>query len=222
MEIVAADDVAEVAAQRLAERLRELTRNGRRASIAVSGGSTPWPALERLATFAIPWNLIDVYQVDERIVSIDDPARNLARLKMVLTDRVPATLHAMPVEAADLEQAAARYAASLPSLLDIVQLGLGSDGHTASLVPGDPALAVEDADVALSGPYQGHRRMTLTFPAINRAGAIFWLVSGAGKRAALDQLLSGDEGIPGSRVARDQAVLIADRAALGARGEAAD
>ncbi len=215
MEIVVADNVAEAAADMLADKLRELTGDGRRASMAVSGGETPWPMLERLADFAIPWDQIDVYQVDERIVPIDDPARNLARLKTVLTDRVPAKLHAMPVEATDLERAAADYAAALPPVLDIIQLGLGADGHTASLVPGDPALAVEDADFALTRPYQGHRRMTLTFPAINRAGAIFWLVSGAGKRAALKKLLAGNEEIPAAWVEREQAVVIADHAALG-------
>lgn len=222
MEIVAADNIAEIAADRIAERLRELTRDGRRASIAISGGETPWPTLNCLACVALPWEAVDVYQVDERIVPIGDPARNLARLKTVLTDRVPVKLHPLPVEAADLEQAAADYAASLPPALDIVQLGLGADGHTASLLPGDPALGVEDRDVALTAPYQGHRRMTLTFPAINRAGAVFWLVGGAEKRAALERLLSGDEEIPASWVARERAVVVADRAALGSPAAATD
>ncbi len=215
MQIVAADNVAETAAELLADRLRELTKDGRRASIAISGGETPWPTLNCLACLALPWEAIDLYQVDERIVPADDPARNLARLRSVLADRVPVRLHPMPVEAADLDRAAADYAAALPAELDIVQLGLGGDGHTASLVPGDAALSVTGADVALTAPYQGNRRMTLTYPALNRAGMILWLVSGSGKREALGRLLAGSAAIPASGIAREQAIVVADRAALG-------
>jgi 6-phosphogluconolactonase len=119
----------------------------------------------------------------------------------------------MPVDGADLDAAAARYAASLPDAIDLVQLGLGTDGHTASLVPGDAALG-SSADVAVTAPYQGHRRMTLTFPALNRAGRIVWIVAGADKKDAVAKLLAGDRSIPAARVAGDRAVLIADHAAL--------
>jgi 6-phosphogluconolactonase/glucosamine-6-phosphate isomerase/deaminase len=127
----------------------------------------------------------------------------------------------MPVESADLEAAAARYAATLheiagsPPVLDMVHLGLGPDGHTASLVPGDPALDVEDMDVVLSGPYQGRHRMTLTYPILNRARRILWIVTGSDKAGMVNRLLDGDETIPAGRIRRDGAVLLADETAAG-------
>lgn len=216
MRVVKTDDPAAAAAELLAERLRDLTRNGKRASLAVSGGTTPWPMLRALASRNLPWPQLDIFQVDERIVPDGHAARNLAGPRNALGDR-PVALHPMPVEASDLDQAAADYAKRLPARLDIVQLGLGADGHTASLLPGDSALDVLDSDVALTGVYQGHRRMTLTYPAINRAGLVVWLVTGAEKREAVDRLLAGDETIPAGRVAAEEAVLVADRAALSGR-----
>jgi 6-phosphogluconolactonase len=129
----------------------------------------------------------------------------------------------MPVEEADLASAAERYqrelraVAGTPPVLDLVQLGLGADGHTASLFAGDPALDVEDADVAASGPYQGRRRVTLTLPALGRARRILWIVTGAAKADALARLRRGDRGIPAARVRSDRALLLADEAAA-ARG----
>jgi 6-phosphogluconolactonase len=123
------------------------------------------------------------------------------------------------VTSRDLEAAADEYERQLPDRLDIVHLGLGPDGHTASLVPGDPVLEVSDRRVALTGgPYQGHRRMTLTYPALNAARRIFWLVTGADKREALRKLLEGDTSIPAARVENDEVTLLADRAALGEEG----
>ena len=125
----------------------------------------------------------------------------------------------MPVESADLDEAAARYAQTLvdvagsPPVLDLVHLGLGSDGHTASLVPGDPVLDVTDADVALTGVYQGRRRMTLTYPVLNRARRVLWLITGEDKAAMLVRLRRGDPAIPAGRVRQDHAVVLADRAA---------
>jgi 6-phosphogluconolactonase len=125
----------------------------------------------------------------------------------------------MPVEATDLDRAAEQYASTLrdvagsPPVLDLIHLGLGADGHTASLVPGDPVLDVTDADVAVTGLYQGRRRMTLTFPMINRSRLILWLVTGAEKAAALAHLRESDRSIPGSRVRSDRALVLADRAA---------
>lgn len=215
MQIVATDDVAGDAAAWLADRLEQLTGTGRRASLAVSGGTTPWAALERLGKANLRWPQIDVYQVDERVVPADSAERNWRAVRQTLLGRLPAIGHPMPVEETDLDAAAERYAAELPETLDIVQLGLGADGHTASLVPGDPVLDVADRDVTPTGPYQGNRRMTLTFPALNRAAAIMWIVTGTAKREALAALIDGDRSIPAGRIARDRAILFADRDALG-------
>src|SRR5262249_13701926 len=141
--------------------------SGRRFALAVSGGHTPWLMLRALAGEDVPWSALDVFQVDERVAPDGDPDRNLTHLRESLLDK--ARIHAMPVEAGDLEAAAAEYARALPQAFDLVHLGLGPDGHTASLVPGDPVLGVADRDVALTGPYQGRRRMTLTYPVLDRA-----------------------------------------------------
>jgi len=190
--------------------------------IAVSGGHTPWVMLRALAGKDLPWSGVQVVQVDERVAPEGDPDRNLARLRESLIGHAPLRpeqIHAMPVEQPDLEAAARQYAATLrevagsPVVLDLVHLGLGPDGHTASLVPGDPVLDVTDADVALTGVYKGRRRMTLTYPLINRSRRILWLVTGKEKAEMLGRLRSGDLSIPAGRVSRDQALVLADRAA---------
>lgn len=184
-------------------------------TIAVSGGHTPWPMFQRLRTQAgFPWDRAVFYQVDERIVSRDDPDRNLAHLVDALPDGV--TIRAMPVDDDDLEAACARYAASLPEMFDLVHLGLGDDGHTASLVPGDPVLEVRDRLVALTGhSYMGHKRMTLTYPALARTRGLLWLVAGADKRTAVSRLLAADTRIPAGAVDAPHQLLVADQAALG-------
>jgi 6-phosphogluconolactonase len=190
--------------------------------MAVSGGRTPWLMLRALADEQLPWENVHVVQVDERVAPAADPDRNLAHLRESLLDHAPLRpdhVHAMPVEAADLDSAAEQYALTLrklagsPPVLDLVHLGLGPDGHTASLVPGDPVLDVADADVAVTGPYQGRRRMTLTFPIINRSRRVLWLVTGAEKAGTLVRLRDGDLSIPASRVHQDRALILADRAA---------
>jgi 6-phosphogluconolactonase len=190
--------------------------------MAVSGGHTPWLMLRTLADDELPWQQVHVIQVDERVAPAADPDRNLAHLRASLLDHAPLPpdhIHAMPVEAADLDRAAEQYASMLrdlagsPPVLDLIHLGLGPDGHTASLVPGDPVLDVTDADVAVTGPYQGRRRMTLTFPIINRSRFVLWLVTGCEKTQTLVHLRDGDRSIPGSRVRQDRALVLADRAA---------
>jgi 6-phosphogluconolactonase len=190
--------------------------------MAVSGGRTPWLMLRALAAEELPWKQVHIVQVDERVAPAGDHDRNLAHLRESLLERAPLSpdhVHAMPVEAADLDRAAAQYALTLrklagpPPVLDLVHLGLGPDGHTASLVPGDPVLDVTDADVAVTGPYHGRRRMTLTFPIINRSCFVLWLITGGEKAEALVRLRDGDRSIPGSRVRSDRALVLADRAA---------
>jgi 6-phosphogluconolactonase len=214
--------VAREAAAVIAEDMRTAVAARERYIMAVSGGRTPWLMLRALAAEPLPWQQVHVVQVDERVAPADDPERNLAHLRASLLTRVPLPpdhIHAMPVEATDLGRAAAQYAATLqdvagsPPLLDLVHLGLGPDGHTASLVPGDPALDVTAADVAVTGPYQGRRRMTLTFPIINRSRFVLWLVTGAEKAATLVRLRDGDRSIPAARVREEPALLLADRAA---------
>jgi 6-phosphogluconolactonase len=214
--------VADAAAEVIAAEARRCIAERGRFNLAVSGGSTPGMMLRVLADTSLPWEGIHVFQVDERVAPLGDPARNLTQLHECLLSRVPLRpeqVHAMPVEQADLEAAARSYAASLcaiagtPPVLDLVHLGLGVDGHTASLVPGDPSLEVLDAEVTPAGPYQGRRRMTLTFPAIDRARRVLWVVTGESKAAMLQRLLAGDRTIPAGRVRQDRAMLIADRAA---------
>jgi 6-phosphogluconolactonase len=183
-------------------------------TFAVSGGRTPWAMFADLAG-TLPWEKVTIFQVDERIAPDGDPDRNLTQLERALPPGGSADVHPMPVWADDLEAAAAQYAEELPPAVDLVHLGLGPDGHTASLIPGDPVLDVSDRDVALTGEYQGRRRMTLTYPALDRARAILWLVTGADKVDALARLRAGDGTIPGGRIATAHALVVADAAAAG-------
>jgi 6-phosphogluconolactonase len=186
---------------------------------AVSGGHTPWAMFAELTKQDVPWSTVEIYQVDERVAPDGDPDRNLAHLRQAL-DHVPAHVVPMPVDDADLEAAADSYAARLPGAFDVVHLGLGPDGHTASLVPADPVLDVSDRLVTLTNPYQGHRRMTLTFPALARAQQLLWLIAGEDKRDALGKLLAGDQSIPAGRVRAVRSTILADAAAaegLGSR-----
>jgi 6-phosphogluconolactonase len=218
--------VATRAAERIAQVAREAVTERGRCALAFSGGTTPWRTLRALAGEDVPWERVHLFQVDERVAPPGDPERNFFHLKEALIDRIAipsANVHPMPVDEEDLDEWARRYEAILrqiagtPPVLDLVQLGLGEDGHTASLFPGDPVLQVVDSDVAVTGLHKGRRRMTLTFPAIDRARCILWLVIGTGKSAALERLRAGGRSIPAGRVRSDRAVLLADTAARGAR-----
>lgn len=180
---------------------------------AVSGGHTPWAMFAELAHEDVPWASVVLYQVDERVAPADDPDRNLHHLHEALGP-APAQVHPMGVEEPDLNAAAAAYARLLPEHFDLVHLGLGPDGHTASLVPGDPVLQVSDRLVALTRPYQDRVRMTLTYPALARARRILWLITGADKKEPLRKLLAGDTSIPAGRVEAESSVVLADAAAL--------
>ncbi len=215
IEILAdADAVARRGAEVVAERAAAAIADHGRFDFAVSGGRTPWAMFADLAG-KLPWEKVTIFQVDERIAPDGDPDRNLTQLERALPPGGAADVRAMPVWADDLDAAAAQYAGALPAELDLVHLGLGPDGHTASLIPGDPVLDVTDRDVALTGEYQGSRRMTLTYPALNRARAILWLVTGEDKVDALTRLQAGDPLIPSGRVSTEHAFVLADAAAAG-------
>jgi 6-phosphogluconolactonase len=207
---------AEAAARRGAELIAEAASAADHFSLAASGGTEPWRMYGLLAEHEIAWERVDVFQVDERVVADDDPDRNLGHLLESLPPEARRRVRPMPVTAADLDAAAAGYAARLPDAIDLVHLGIGPDGHTASLVPGDDVLSVEDRRVALTaGAYQGHRRMTLTYPELARAQQVFWLITGERKRDALARLLDGDDSIPAGRVEARDSIVIADAAAAG-------
>jgi len=225
LEVLAnAEEVAQRGATLIAQEARKAVDARGWFLLATSGGATPWRMWELLAVEDMPWPRVHVFQVDERIAAASDADRNLAQLQSSLLARVripPDQVHAMPVEEVDLAAAAVRYAALLrrfagtPPVLDLIHLGLGSDGHTASLISNDPALDPGSAEVAVTGSYQGFRRMTLTLPVLERARRILWIVTGSGKAAALGRLRSGDRGIPAGRVPTEHALLLADAAAMG-------
>jgi len=220
-----ADAVARAAAALIAADARAAVGARGRFIMAISGGHTPWQMLRALADEQVPWEGVHVVQVDERVAPAGDPDRNLTHLRQSLLEHAPLRpeqVHAMPVEASDLDAAAAQYARALegmagtPPVLDLAHLGLGPDGHTASLVPGDRVLEVTDRDVALTGGvYQGRRRMTLTYPVLDRARRILWVVTGAEKVTMLPRLRAGDRSIPAGRVRQEHALVLADRAAAG-------
>jgi 6-phosphogluconolactonase len=212
----AADFVASEALTAVSERGRFV--------MALSGGSTPWKMLRDLAETGMPWKYVYVVQVDERVAPAGHPDRNLTHLRESLLQHpglLPERIYPMPVAERDLEAAAARYArdlqeiAGIPPVLDLVHLGLGKDGHTASLIPGDQVLEVSDADVASTGLYEGRRRMTLTYPVIDRSRRILWLVTGAEKAATLRRLREADPSIPAGRVEQGRAIIFADQEAAG-------
>ncbi len=217
-----ADAVAREAAKFIAAEARAAMTARGRFIMAVSGGKTPWQMLRALANEEVPWAGVHVFQVDERIAPAGDPDRNLTHLRESLLSHAPLRpeqIYAMPVEEADLEAAAKNYAATLekiagaPPVLDLAHLGLGPDGHTASLIPDDSVLEITDADVALTGLYQKRRRMTLTYPLLNRARRILWVATGAEKVEMLARLRDGDVSIPAGRIRRENALVLADRAA---------
>ena len=215
-----AEVVAQKAAEFIAAEARTAVAARGRFVIAVSGGHTPWVMLRDLASEDVPWKQMHVVQVDERVAPPGDPDRNLTHLRETLLQHAPMppeNIYPMPVEATDLAAAAKQYAATLaelagsPPVLDLAHLGMGPDGHTASLVPGDPVLRVTDADVAITSVYMGRRRMTLTYPILNRSRRILFLVTGKEKADMLPKLLAADPSIPSGHILQDDAVILADR-----------
>ncbi len=204
--------LARAAATYVARRARDCVAAKGAFIFAISGGATPWAMFRELSVMDVPWDRVTLYQVDARIAPEGDATRNLTNLLASLGTASP-TIEAMPVNDEDLVGAAARYGALLPEHFDLVHLGLGPDGHTASLIPGDPVLHEVERLVALTGIYHDERRMTLTYPAIARANQLLWLVAGEEKRAPLALLLAGDESIPAGRVVAASSLVMADAAA---------
>lgn len=191
---------------------------------AVSGGKTPWKMLHALTNEDVPWEHMHIIQVDERFAPEGHPDRNQTHLHESLLGHapiLPVSIHAMRVEENDPEAAAADYARTIrdiagsPAIIDVIHLGLGSDGHTASLIPGDPVLDVTDRNVAPTGIYQGRHRLTLTYPLINRARKILWLITGTEKREMLQRLIDSDLSIPAGRISQEHAMVLADKDAAG-------
>ena len=221
-----ADSVAHRGAAVIAATARDATQQRGQFVMAVSGGHTPWAMLRALAGEQVSWDKLEVFQVDERIAPDGDPARNLSHLCETLLSHAPLhpkQIRAMPVSSANIDEAARDYARILEALagrspvLDLAHLGMGPDGHTASLVPDDAVLDVDVMDrVALTRTCQGRRRMTLTYPVLNRSRRILWVITGTEKAAMLERLRAGDKSIPSGRISRDQALILADRAAAGA------
>ena len=207
------------AAQRAAELIAAMTREAVDArgtcALAVSGGATPWQMFAALGEHDVPWNEVGIWQVDERVAPRGDDDRGLTHLLTSLPAAARAHVHEMPVDGreSELEAHAATYASGLPARFDVVHLGLGDDGHTASLIPGDPVLEVHDRDVALTGEYRGRRRMTLTYPALDRARCVLFLATGEQKSRPLRRLLARDASIPAARVRAAGQLAIVDTAA---------
>jgi 6-phosphogluconolactonase len=212
-----ADAVARRGAELIAEASRASARERGHFAMAASGGREPWVMFGRLEDHDIPWQLTEIFQADERIAPAGSDERNLTHLIASLSIGAQGSLKPMPVDDDDLEAAAARYAEQIPESFDLIHLGIGPDGHTCSLVPGDPVLEVTDRDVALTrGEYQGTRRMTITYPVLSRARRLLWLITGEEKRDALGKLLHGDRSTPSGRVEPGgESLILADEDAAG-------
>jgi 6-phosphogluconolactonase len=208
------EEAARRGARLIADAARAATADGGAFALAISGGTDPLPMFRMLSQEEVPWERTEIFQVDERLAPDGDDDRNLTHIEEVLPDAALQRVRPMPVTEPDLERAAARYESAVPPTLDLIHLGLGPDGHTASLVPGDPVLEVFDRRVTLTaGEYEGRRRMTLTYPALAAARRVFWLATGEAKRDAVARLLEGDPSIPAGRVEAREGLVIADEAA---------
>jgi 6-phosphogluconolactonase len=207
------DELARASALYVAALAHDLQGRPGPFTFALSGGKSPWLMLAELGHEEVDWERTEIYQVDERAVPVDDDLRNLKHIREAL-GATDAKIVAMDVENSELDEAAYDYSTKLPSRFDLIHLGMGPDGHCASLVPNDPVLKVTDRLVAISGPYQDTMRMTLTYPALFLADQLLWLISGEDKRDALEKLLDGDTSIPAGRVEAAASLVMVDRAAL--------
>lgn len=200
MDIRVADDAATLAGQWIARRLRDAVRRRGAASLALSGGSTAPPMIDALVAAEVPWEAIGIWQVDERVAPDGDDARNAGQLRPF--DALSCRVRPMPVTARDLRRAAQRYANSLPDRLDVVHLGLGDDGHTASWPPDEPDVRDSERRVELVEMFNGWPRMTLTGSVVNDARSRVVLTLGADKRPMVERWLLLDPSIPIAAVRR--------------------
>jgi 6-phosphogluconolactonase len=221
MEWITSENLAtaeRAAAQFIAARLTLAIEERGRATLALSGGSTPWAMIGQLAAQPVTWSAVHVFQVDERIAPAGDAGRNWLRFAAsALAARVPRNQqHPMPVELDDGELAADRYSETLvrwagdPPALDVVHLGIGPDGHTASLFAGDPLLEERQRLVGVAGEHAGYRRLSLTLTAIDGARDIVWYIVGRDRREVASRLLERDPSIAASRVQREHATCFTD------------
>ena len=209
------DAVHRRGAELIARHARDAVAERGTCALAVSGGSDPWPMFSQLEDLEMDWTKTEIFQVDERVAPAGSDQRNLTHLIESLSIGAQGSIRPMPVTDDDLDAAADRYAESLPEALDLAHLGIGPDGHTASLVPDDPVLDVTDKRVAVtSGEYQGAKRMTLTYPELHRTRSLLWVVTGEEKVDALRKLIAQDPSTPSGRVQPGgESLILADRAA---------
>ena len=218
-----AEQVAARGAAYLEQAIRGALTHQKSFSLAISGGRTPWEMLKLLSKADLPWQRINLFQVDERVAPDGHPDRNLTQLFQAIAGTPMVTqlrIFPMPVTAEDLDAAATEYTEVLNEVtegkgLDLIHLGLGSDGHTASLVPGDEVLAVQNRLVACTqNNYQGRIRMTLTYPLLNAAKQILWVVTGSEKKEMVQRMLQQDPSIPAGSIRSENALLLVDQAAI--------
>lgn len=218
-----AEQVAEGAAAYLEQLIRKTLAEKKTFSMAISGGRTPWEMLKILSKAPLPWTRINLFQVDERVAPDGHVDRNLTQLFQAIEGSPMVTrlqIFPMPVTAEDLEAGSQYYAELIHDItegegLDLIHLGLGSDGHTASLVPRDGVLVNERKVACTEEIYQGRIRMTLTYPLLNSAKRILWIVTGAEKQEMVHRLIKQDTSIPAGAVNQANALLMVDQAAFG-------
>lgn len=218
-----ADQVAAGAAAYLENEIREALHHQKSYSLAISGGRTPWEMLKILSKADLPWQRVNIFQVDERVAPDGHADRNLTQLFQAIAGTpmvMQLRIFPMPVLAEDLEEGSREYTQVLDEVtegkgLDLIHLGLGSDGHTASLVPGDGVLEIQDRLVACTqNTYQGRIRMTLTYPLLNSAKQLLWIVTGSEKQEMVQRLLQQDPSIPAGSIRQENALLMVDQAAM--------
>ena len=216
------DEVAEKAAQYIEEKIRTAILTKGSFTMAISGGKTPWQMLKILAKAKLRWEKVFLFQVDERVAPDGNEERNLTQLfKSIEGSGIMTRINVFPMHviSENLEEETKAYAEAIEKVaengeLDLIHLGMGSDGHTASLIPGDSVCEVAGAAIAMTTqPYQGRMRMTMTYPLINRAKEILWLVTGEEKAEMLQRLLQQDPSIPAGKVNPTHATIFADKAA---------